>query len=121
MKDFYLSVFQRMYVWSAAHELDKQPSLLSATLWLSVLQLVNLLTAYNLIASLGLPMPSISGVHTLVVGAVLLAANYLFTLKYAGDIREPPRHKSLATWYVALSALAFAATFIAFMAVSKTK
>lgn len=118
MNNLYIAVFQRMYRWSAKQEFDKQPSLYSATLYFSTLQLFNLLSIYFLIASLGIARPSMSGWHTAAVSGVLLILNAFFGRKYEEEIRGTPLNRPIAKWYLALSAVAFVVTFVLFVATS---
>ena len=88
MRDFYLSLFSKAYAWSAKQEFDKQPSLYSAVLYISALQLLNLITAVFLIESAGLSKLNSPRWIAAIVPVGLFACNWWWASRNEADIRN---------------------------------
>lgn len=114
MKHLYLSLFQRMYVSSARQELDGQPSLYSAVLYVSALQFFNLVSiVFVLSATTGYRLP-ISGWLALTVALALAVLNGLFARYNEAEIRGPHRRTWFAPAYFWASGAIFAVSLVWF-------
>jgi hypothetical protein len=122
MKDFYLALFQRAYLWSAKQEFDQQPSLYSAVLYVSALQFLNLLTSVFIVESLGLWKINVSKLAAAIAPVVLFSCNWWWVSRNESIVRgdrgrysSVPTSNRWATVYVLTTIITFVIATIAFI------
>jgi hypothetical protein len=116
----YWDLFLTLYGWSAKSEFDGAPSTFSATLYLSALNLINIITVVFICESLGARF-DISRAWAIAVPVVLFLANSAYVRSQSDSLRNArswvtPSHrgKRVAQAYVALSIVLFVSATIAF-------
>ena len=115
----YLSVLSSLYFWSAKWELDGQPSIFSATLYLSALNLLNVISAIFMAESLG---ASFNIPHFFAVAAPvgLFLANSLYCRMHSQSITQlgavpSSQARRAAKIYIWLSVALFVVAAAAFI------
>ncbi len=116
----YGDLFMTLYGWSAKSEFDGAPSTFSATLYLSALNLINIITVVFICESLGARF-DISKAWAITVAVALFLVNSAYVrsqgdslLKLRSYGSPSRRGKRVAQAYVVLSVLLFVFATIAF-------
>ena len=108
-KPKYLELLSALYCWSAKWDFEGQPSLFSATLSLSALNLINLITVVFISEALGASF-DIPRAWAVVVPACLFLANAAYARAHFPLL---PHSSSLLSWRARRAAKLYVATSVA--------
>lgn len=116
MKQFYLQLFSKAYLWSAKQEFDKLPSLYSAVLYICGFQLLNFLSALFVVESAGFVAENIPKLAAVAVPLGLFLFNWLWATRNEArilafthcqtELHSPPKSR-LANAYVVITLVIF--------------